>query len=136
EQFQKGAEALPVAVVRGGRQEELVFEVRSKFSQCLSAERVGCVLATTGRSTIVGLVADQQVVLAGVDRLARRRQCLSEQAKRSLSFEEVDAGDGPGEVAPRIDMDATSPPEFPHQFGVHDAELQAELVSHLIPPLN
>ena len=32
-------------------------------------------------------------------------------------------------------MDATSSPEFPHQFGVNDTELQPELVPHLIPPL-
>ena len=116
EQFEKGAETLPVAVVRRSGQEELMLEVGSKFTQGLRAERVRCVLASARRSAVVGLVADQEIVLAWVNRLARCRQGLTEQAKWSLSFEKVDAGDEPGEVAPRIDMDATSPPQFSHQF--------------------
>ena len=29
-----------------------------------------------------------------------------------------------------------SPPQVPHQFAVHDAEVEAELVPHLVPPLD
>ena len=45
-------------------------------------------------------------------------------------------GDEPGEMGPRIDMDAPLPPQVPHQFAIHDAEVEAELVPHLVPPLD
>ena len=73
EQFEQCREALGVAVVRRGGQEQLVLEVRGQQADRLGAQRVGGVLAPAGRGAVVGLVDDQQVEPAGVDRLALGR---------------------------------------------------------------
>src|SRR5262249_26799404 len=74
--------------------------------------------------------------LAGVARLVRPRQDFPEQPQRSLPFEEVDAGDEPGVVRPRVDIDAPAAAQFLHQAAVHEAEVEAELVPHLLLPLD
>ena len=45
-------------------------------------------------------------------------------------------GDQPGEVGPRVDVDAPLAPQVPHQLAVDDAEVEPELVPHLVPPLD
>ena len=58
EQFQECGEALLIAVVRGGGEEELVFEVLADFAEGLGALRVeGEVAGAAGRG-VVGLVDD------------------------------------------------------------------------------
>ena len=136
EQFEQGGEALGVAVVRGGREEEFVLEVGGQQADGLGAERVGGVLAPTCGGTVVGLVHDQHVVAAGVDRFALGGQCLTKEPQGPLSLEEVDRGDQPGEVAPRVDVDAPLAPQVTHQFAIDDAEVEPELVPHLVPPLD
>ncbi len=136
EQFEQRRKALRVAVVRRGREEQLVFEVRGQQPKGLGPQRVGGVLAPARRGAVVGLVHDQQVELAGEGWLVRPRQEFPEQPQRSLSLEEVDAGDEPGEVVPRVDVDAPAAAKIPHQRGVHDAEVEAELVPHLLLPLD
>jgi hypothetical protein len=39
-------------------------------------------------------------------------------------------------VAPQVDVDSPLPSQVPHQLAVHDAEVQAELVPHLVSPLH
>ena len=136
QKLQQGREALRVAVVGRGRQEELVLEVRGQEADRPGAERVGGVLAPPGRGAVVGLVHDQHVVAAGVDRLPLGRERLLEQPQGPLPLEEVDRGDQPGEVGPRVDVDAPPAPQVPHQLAVDDAEVEPELVPHLVPPLD
>jgi hypothetical protein len=130
------AEKLSVAVVGRGRQEELVLEVRGQEPEGLGAERVGGVFAPTGRGAVVGLVHDQQVELAWIERVVRSGQDLPEHPKGPLPLEEVDGGDQAGEVVPRVDVDAPLPPQHPHEFAADDAEVEPELVPHLLPPLD
>jgi len=113
-----------------------VFKVRGQLPQCLRPQRISGVLADARRGTVVGLVHDQQVVLAGVDRLAGCGECFTEEPQRAFPLEEVDAGDEAGKVCPRIDVNAPPTTKLTHQLGVHDAEVQAELVPHLVSPLN
>ena len=87
-------------------------------------------------ATVVGLVHDQEVVAAGIDRLAFGGQGFPEQPQRPFPLEEVDGGDEPGEVGPRVDVDAPLAAQLLHQLAVHDAEVEAELVPHLVPPLD
>ena len=136
EQFEQRREALRVAVVRRGGQEQLVLEVRHEQPERLGPQRVGGVPAHARRGAVVRLVHDQQVELAGVGRLVRPRQEFPEQPQRPLPLEEVDGGDEPGEVGPRVDVDAPAAAQHPHQRRVHDAEVEAELVPHLLPPLD
>ena len=84
----------------------------------------------------MGLVGDQQIVLAGIDWFAECRQGFFEQPKGTFSFEKVDAGDEPGEMGPRVDVDSSAAAKITHQARIHDAEVEAELVPHLFPPLN
>ncbi|MBV8557731.1 MAG: hypothetical protein JO116_19375 [Planctomycetaceae bacterium] len=136
QKLQQGREALRIAVVGGGRQEELVLEVRGQEADRPGAERVGGVLAPPGRGAVVRLVHDQHVVTAGVDRLPLGRERLLEEPGGPLPLQEVERGDQPREVGPRVDVDAPPAPQVPHQAAVHDAEIEPELVPHLVPPLD
>ena len=136
EQFEQGGEDFRVAVVRRGRQEQLVLKVRGQHPEGLGAQRVGGVLAPARWGAVVRLVHDQQIIPAGVDRLVWPRQDFPEQPQRTLPLEEVDGGDEPGEMRPGIDVDAPAAPQFLHQRAVHDAEVEAELVPHLLLPLD
>src|SRR5262249_12637419 len=42
----------------------------------------------------------------------------------------------PGEVGPGVDVQAAAATQVPQQLAVHDAEVEAELVPHLVPPLD
>src|SRR5208337_2715932 len=94
------------------------------------------VLASTCRGTVMSLVHDQHVVAAGVDGFALGGQRLPKQPLGPLSLEEVDRGDQPREMTPRVDVDAPLAPEVAHQFAIDDAEVEPELIPHLVPPLN
>ena len=56
EQFEQGRKALRVAVVRRGREEQLVFKVRRQEAKGLGPHRVGGVLAPARWSTVVRLI--------------------------------------------------------------------------------
>src|SRR6266536_6008304 len=84
----------------------------------------------------MSFIHNQEVEFARVGRLVRPWQDFSEQPQRSLPLEEVDAGDEPGEVRPGVDVDAPAAPKLLHQGAVHDAEVEAELVTHLLLPLD
>jgi hypothetical protein len=113
-----------------------VLEVGDQDPQRLGTERVGGVLAPSRRRTVVGLVEDQDVVAARIERLALLGQRLLEQPQGPLPLEKVDRGDQAGEVAPRVDVDAPLPSQVTHQLAGHDAEVEAELVTHLVAPLD
>ena len=84
----------------------------------------------------MGLVEDQDVVLPGVDRLALGGEGFPEEPHGPLPLQVVDRGDQPGEVRPRVDVDASPTPEVLHQLAVDDTEVEPELVPHLVPPLH
>src|SRR3990167_655029 len=84
----------------------------------------------------MGLVHDQQVVLAGINLLTGSGQGFTESPQRAFPLEEVDAGDEPGEMGPRVDVDATATTKVTHQAGIYDAEVEAKLVPHLVSPLD
>src|SRR5208337_231780 len=133
---EQGSEALGGAVVRSSRQEELVLEVWREQADGLGAKRVGGILAPTCGGTVVGLVHDQHVVAAGIDGLALCGQCLTEEPKGPLSLEKVDRCDQPREVTPWVDVNAPFASQVTHQFAIDDAEVEPELVPHLVPPLD
>ena len=113
-----------------------MLEVRSQFTQSLGPQRIGGVLASAGWSAVVGLVADQQIVLAGIDRLAGRgsvsRNSRSGRSRLRKSMLVMSRGKWLHGLTwmPRRRRSSRI------KFGVHDAELQAELVPHLVPPLD
>ncbi len=53
-----------------------------------------------------------------------------------VPLEEVDRRDEPREVRPRVDVQPAAPAQVAQELGVDDAELEAELVAHLIAPLD
>ena len=113
-----------------------MFEVRHHVSQRLSSQRIGRVLTDSGRCTVMGFVDDQQVIFSRVDGFAGCRQSFTEQSHGPFAFDEVDTGDQAREVRPRIDMNASATTQVSHQAGIHDAKIEAELVSHLFLPLD
>jgi hypothetical protein len=113
-----------------------VLEVRREQTDRLGAEGVLGVVTAPGRRDVVRLVDDQQVELARERRLPLGRQHLPQEPQRALAFKEVDRGDEPREVCPRIHVEAAPPAQLLHQLTVDDAELEAELIPHLIVPLD
>ena len=70
----KRGKALRIAVVRRGRQEQLVFKVRHEQTKGLGPHRIGGVTTSARRSAVMGLVDDQQIELARESRLVRPGQ--------------------------------------------------------------
>src|SRR5688572_22922651 len=79
-----------LAIVRRCRQKEFVLEVGRQCADGFGTERVGGILTAAGRSTIMGLVEDENIVSAWVDRFAFGGECLFEQAQRTLALKKVD----------------------------------------------
>src|SRR5271166_4728505 len=84
----------------------------------------------------MSFVRDKKIKLAGVHRVVGSRQDLTEHPEWSLSLEKVDRGDQPGEMVPGVHVDAPFPPQISHQFAADDAEVESELVPHLLLPLD
>lgn len=84
----------------------------------------------------MGFVHDQEVVFPRIDRLARSGQRFAEKPRGPFSFQEVDAGDEAWIVGPGVDVDAPATAQVAHQARIDDAEVEAELVAHLVAPLD
>ena len=134
--LQERGEGFRVAVVRRRREEQLVLEMRGEQADGVRAIRVRRVPPAAGGGHVMRLVDDQQVEGPGEDRPAGRGQHVAEEAQGALALEVVDGGDEAREVRPRIHVQAPAAPQLLHQRGVDDAEVQAELVAHLVAPLD
>ena len=84
----------------------------------------------------MGLIDNQEIELPRVDPIIGTWQDLPEHPQWPLSFEEVNGRDEPWKMVPRIHVNSTLPPQVLHELAVHDAEIQAELVPHLLVPLD
>src|SRR5437016_4342828 len=84
----------------------------------------------------MGLVHDQEVVRPRGRRLIAWRERFPEQARRSLTFQEIDRRDQPWKMRPRIDVNPASTTQVREQSTVDNPELKTELVAHLLLPLN
>ena len=136
QQFQQRREALPITVMRGRRQKQLVFKVRGQSADRLGALRIRGVMTAPGRRDVMRLVHDQQVIGAGINGLAVRGQQFTEPPQRSLALEEINRGDQAGKMPPRVDMNPALPPQTAQGFAVDNAKFQAELVAHFLLPLD
>ena len=135
QQLQQRGEGFLVPVVRCGRQEQPVLAVWREFTDRLGAQRIRGVPAPPGRRAGVHLVDHQQIEGA---RQARRalRQHVAQQPHRPVPLQPVHAHDQSGVVGERVDPHTPLPAQRPHQLGVEHPELQAELVLHLLAPLD
>ncbi len=125
---------LGVAVVRRGREEEAVLEVRREAPDGLGPLRVG---RRTGRRAggcdVVDLVDDQQVERAAGRRSGRaaapRRAAASARSRFSQSIDTISRGKWrPDGLAPT----PAFAPQLAQQLGVDDPELEPELLAHLV----
>ena len=134
EQLEQRGERVVVAVVRRRRQEQAVLAVRRERADRRRPERVaGIAAARAGRSAVVNLVDDQDVVAARDLRM--RRQHLAQQSHPQRTLQPVDRDDQPREVRERVRADATRPAKLAEQLAIDDAKLEAELLAQLIAPL-
>ena len=136
EQLEQRRKGLGIPVVRGGREEQLVLEMRRNGANGGGALRVGGVAPGARGGDVVRLVNHQHVETPGIDGFARGGQHLLEQAQRTLTLEEIDAGDQAREMIPGVDVQATRAAQLTHQLGIDDAKVQPELVAHLVAPLD
>src|SRR4051812_18074373 len=100
--------------------------MRHEFPQGSRPQRVGCVAAAAGRSNVVSLVHDQEVVSTWVARLTGRGECFPEAPKRSLPLQVVHRGDQPRKVRPRVDVYAAAAAKIANEVAVDDQELKPE----------
>ncbi len=133
QQLQQGRPGVLVAVVRSGGQEQPVLAVGGELADDLGAQRVHGVLAPGRGRTGVHLVHDQQVEGPRITR--DRRQHVAQQPSRPVTLEPIDTHDQPREVRPRVGVEAAGPAQLLQQRAVDDPELHAELVAHLVAPL-
>jgi hypothetical protein len=84
----------------------------------------------------MGLIQDQQVKAARVDRFPMSWQCFGEETHWSIALEKIDRGDQARKVRPGIDMQTAFATQRLEQFAINDAEFQTKLIAHLVAPLH
>ena len=136
DQFEQGGEALLVAVVRRGGEKQAVLAMGRQAADGLRAQRVDGIAPAAGGGDVVRLIHDQQVKGARPGGCARRRQDFAQQAQGAVAFEKVDGGDQAREVAPGVGVQPAGAAQRLHQLAVHEAKFEAELVRHLVAPVN
>ena len=129
EDLQQGGEAVGVAVVRRGRQEQPMLEPRGQVADGPGDLRVDGVLLAAGRGGVVGLVQDEQRAAAEV------AQPVAERAGVGFVDQEPMRDEEPGVGAPGIDAEAALAADPLHVLLVEDLEGQAEAVLQLVLPL-
>ena len=141
--LQQGGEGLGVAVVGRGGQEQAVLALVRQAPKGAGALRVHGVAppAPGGRGCrrghVVGLVDDEHVegVATGRCRAVGLRQDLA-QEPLGTHARQPGHGDDDARVQPqRVGRQAVGAPVSGHSCGVHDDEVQAELLAHLVAPL-
>ena len=106
EHLQQRGEAVLVAAVRGGGQEQLVFEVLHHLADRLGAVGLLDVVGRARRRDVVCLVEDQQIAPARQQPAVSPMSRLAEQVHRPGALDVVHADDQAGMVAPRVHVDA------------------------------
>jgi hypothetical protein len=134
QQLKQRGKRVVIAVVGCCGQEQAVFAVGREGADRLGTKRVPrpASVAAGGR-TVVNLVHDQYVVAAR--NLGVRRQHLAQQPHAQLALEPVDRDDQPRIVRERVGTDAARAAQLTQQRAVDDPELEAELLTHLVAPL-
>ena len=133
QKLEERSEGFLVAVVGGGREEEVVGEVGGDALDGLGAEARLRVLAAARRGDVVGFVDDEDAEFAGIGHF--RRQGLLQEAEAFALLDPVHGGDEEGKGRPGIGLDAALPAEVADEVAVDDAEREAELVVHLALPV-
>ena len=133
--LQQRGEGLLVAVVRGRGQEQPVGEVRGQLAHQLGLLGVDRVhLLGRGRGHVVGLVQDEQVERARIAGTVGR-QDLVQQALGLGAAQPRQADDGVPVGVEGVGGAAVLAAHGGGAFGVDDGEVQAELLGHLLLPL-
>ena len=127
EDFQQGREAVGVAVVRRGGEEQPVLEPRRQVADGAGDLRVDGVLLAAGRGGVVGLVEDQQRAAAEV------AQPVAQRAGVGLVDQQAVRDEEPGVRAPGIHAVAALAPDPGDVVLVEDLEGQAEAALQLPP---
>ncbi len=96
------------------------------------AQALQCVMPTPCGGHVVGLVHHEDIELSRVT--GTNRQHFSQQAQGFTTLDPVHGGDEPRERCPRVGMDTSVTAQFPNIVGVHDLELETELLHHLDAP--
>ena len=82
------------------------------------------------------IIDNQEIEFPWINRIVRAGQNFPEHPQWPLPLQEVDGRNEPWKMVPWIDMNSTLSAQYLHEFAVHDAEIQTELVPHLIVPLD
>ncbi len=129
EDLEQGAEAVRVAVVRGGAQKEPVIEARGQVPDGPGGVRVGGILARRSGGRDVGLVEDEQALAGAVAEAVDQGVAVFGAAQERVRDDEAVVR-RPG-VGPEAALLPAPGDELPR----HHLEPQAEAPQHLVPPL-
>ena len=134
QQFQQRREGFLISVVRSGAEKEFVFEVRGDGTNETRALALQGIASRGGWSDVVCLVHDQYVETPWICRM--EGECVLHRTQRFTGLCPVDGGDETRIGGPGIRMDASRATEPLEVVRIHDAEVQTELVPHLLLPLD
>ncbi len=134
QKLKQGREGFREAVVRCGAQKQLVFKVRADF-----ADKVGSLTvaqAAPAGSHVVALIHQQHAELARVGGTAVGGEQISKYPQYVVLFKEIVRRDEARIVRPGVDVNTLRAPNIVDCLMVYDAEIQSELIAHLLLPLD
>ena len=129
EDLEQRREAVGVAVVRRGRQEQPVLEPRGQVAHGPGDLRVDGVPLAARRGGVMGLVEDQQRAAAEGPQPVAERPGVGLVDQQAMRDQEA------GMRAPRIDAEAALAPDPLHVLLVEDRKRQAEAGVEFVLPL-
>ena len=129
EDFQERREAVRVAVVRGGREEQAMLELRRHLAHDMGDVGIDRILRRRRGCRRVRLVHDEQALGRALIQMAQERLAILGPAQRLVRNDEARKG------RPGIDPEAALLAATNHEVAVVDLEADAEPFFHLGPPL-
>jgi len=135
QQFEQCGKRLGEAIVRCGCEEKAVFEIRCNPAYHPCAVRILHILSAPRWRDVVGFVDDQDIPHPDASGGTNRSRALLELPQGYVPLDIIYAGNKPGIGGPRVHIYPVLPAKIEKALAVHDLEVQAELLRHLVLPL-
>src|SRR5690242_12907723 len=105
-----------------------MLEMRYQTAQRLRPFGIGGIATSSGGGHVMGLIDDQQIKAARIDRLAGTGEGLHKEPHGPIALEKIDRSDQARKMRPGIDVQSALTPQHFEQLAIHDPKFQAELI--------